>query len=110
MKNIKKLEKKSTNIFNAMMDSIAFAIGSYIFISILLKVVVHVLEWIISLPFFMADNYIYIAMDNFAYKCGDVLNVIGIVIAIVALVDAFFLGKKFFKLERIIKKHKKRSF
>lgn len=109
MNKIKKLEKKSTNIFNAMMDSIAFAIGSYIAISILLKAVIHVLEWIISLPFFMAGNYIYITMDNFAYACGDILDIIGIVIAIVGLIDAFFLGRKYFKIERIIKKHKKRS-
>ena len=108
MKNLNKLEKKSTNIFNAMMDSLAFALGSYIAISVILKGVVHVIEWIISLPFFMADNYIYITMDNFAYKCGDILNVIGIVIAIIGLINAFFLGRKYFKLERIIK-NKKRS-
>ena len=109
MNKIKKLEKKSTSLFNAMMDSLAFAIGSYVAISILLKVAIHVLEWIVSLPFFMAGNYFYITMDNFAYACSDVLDVIGIVIAIIGLIDAFFLGRKFFKVERIIKKHKKRS-
>ena len=104
MKNLNKLEKRQTNIFNEMMDSLAFSLGSYLFISHGLKWFVHLLEWFISLPFFMANNYIYLSMDNFADKCGNIINTIGIIVAIICLIDTFFLGRKYFKLDRIIKK------
>ena len=109
MNKIKKIEKKQTLVFNRMMDSIACALSSYIFISIGLKVLVHLIEWFISLPFFLNDNYIYLSMDNFADKCGNLFNTIGIIVAVICLINSFFLGRKYFKLDRIIKKHKKRS-
>lgn len=101
---INKLEKKQTNIFNKMMDSIAFAIGGYILISFGLRGLIHIAEFIISLPFFLLDSDVYRIMDSVSNKVGNFINVIGIIIAVICLIDAFFLGRKYCKLSKVIKK------
>lgn len=103
---IKQLERKQTKIFNAMMNAFAMSGGSYI-LSLFIKGLIHFIEFVISLPFFMNDNNIYRAMDGFADKTGNFITTIGVILSIICLIDALFLGRKYFKLDKIIKKRKR---
>lgn len=102
----KNLEKKQTKVFNAMMDAIAMSFGCYM-LSLFIKGSIHAVEFVISMPFFMNDSNIYRVMDNFADKTGNFIISIGIVLAVICLMDALFLGRKYFKLDKIIKKRKR---
>lgn len=110
VKKIKKLEKKQDILFNKMMCSIGGAIGGYVMISFGMNFLVHLIEWIISLPFYLNSNYIYIKMDKIAYNWGNTLYTIGLVISIICSINAFFLGLKYFKLSKLIKINKKEAF
>lgn len=110
VKKIKKLEKKQDILFNKMMCSVGGAIGGYVMISFGMKFLIHFIEGIISLPFYMSNNSIYINMDKIAYNCGNTLHTIGIIISIICSINAFFLGIKYFKLNKLIKTNKKEAF
>lgn len=106
---LKLMEKQQDKLFNILMNSIGGVIGGYTLISVGMKFLVHFIEGLISLPFYIANHTAYIKMDTIAYSWGNALDKIGIVVSIICLINTFFVGIKYFNLSKSIKEIKKAS-
>lgn len=96
MKKITKEQRVANKIFfNFSMAGISF-----LFISVLGKILVHGIEFLISMPFILNESSVYVTMDKLASLIGNNIYFIGIIVSILFSVKGLFLIKKYNSMQK----------
>ena len=85
---------KEQRLYNNMFNNFAMSALSFLFISISGKILVHSIEFFISMPFVLNESSLYIAMDKSADFIGNNIYVLGIIISLLFFIKGLFLFKK----------------
>lgn len=89
------MRNKNNKLSNKICYNFAMSGLCFMGISILGRILIHSIEFILSIPFIFSENSTYRVMDNVAGFLGNIIFVLGIVLASLFFTKGLYLSKKY---------------